>query len=109
MINLDMVGRAHGRVMAGMFGARPWMTGLPGDMRGWTRLAIDDFARGGYQAGSSDDASFTGQGVPAIAFFTGFHSDYHRPTDDVQRIDAAGGAQIAALALRLVTVLAARP
>lgn len=109
MINLDMVGRARGRVMVGMFGARPWMTLLPGEMRGWTRLAIDDFARGGYQAGSSDDASFTGQGVPAIAFFTGFHSDYHRPTDDVQRIDAEGGAKIAALALRLVTVLAAQP
>ncbi len=99
MINLDMVGRARGRVMVGMFGRKPWMTDLPRTMRAWTRLTIDDFARGGYQAGSSDDASFTGKGVPAIAFFTGFHSDYHRPTDDVQRIDAEGGAQIAALAL----------
>ena len=109
MINLDMVGRARGRVMVGMFGRQPWMTDLPRTMRGWSRLTIDDFARGGYQAGSSDDASFTSKGVPAIAFFTGFHSDYHRPSDDVQRIDAEGGAQIAALALRLVTMLAAQP
>jgi peptidase M28-like protein/PA domain-containing protein len=109
MINLDMVGRARGHVMVGMFGRRPWMIELPREMRAWTRLAIDDFARGGYQAGSSDDASFTGQGVPAIAFFTGFHSDYHRPSDDVQKIDAEGGAQIAALAVRLVTMLATRP
>lgn len=109
MINLDMVGRARGRVMVGMFGGAPWMTGLPGEMRAWTRLAIDDFAHGGYQPGSSDDASFTSNGVPAIAFFTGFHSDYHRPSDDVQRIDAEGGAQIAALAVRLVTMLATQP
>ena len=109
MINLDMVGRARGRVMVGLFGRRPWMTELPREMRAWTRLTIDDFARGGYQAGSSDDASFTGQGVPAIAFFTGFHSDYHRPSDDVQRIDAEGGAQIAALVVRLVTMLATLP
>ena len=108
MINLDMVGRARGRVMVGTFGDAPWMRELPRTMRGWTRLAIDDFARG-YQAGSSDDASFTSKGVPAIAFFTGFHSDYHRPTDDVQKIDAEGGAQIAALVVRLVTMLAARP
>jgi len=109
MINLDMVGRARGRVMIGMFGRRPWLTGLPREMRAWTRLAVDDFARGGYQAGSSDDASFTSKGVPAIAFFTGFHSDYHRPSDDVQRIDAEGGAQIAALAVRLVSMLATQP
>ena len=109
MINLDMVGRARGRVMVGMFGRKPWMSDLHRTMRAWTRLTIDDFARGGYQSGSSDDASFTSKGVPAIAFFTGFHSDYHRPTDDVQRIDAEGGAQIAALALRLVTMLAAQP
>ena len=54
-------------------------------------------------------AAVISRGVPAIAFFTGFHSDYHRPTDDVQRIDAEGGAQIAALAVRLVTMLAAQP
>ena len=59
MINLDMVGRARGRVMVGMFGRKPWMTDLPRTMRDWTLLTIDDFARGGYQAGSSDDASFT--------------------------------------------------
>ena len=109
MINLDMVGRARGHVMVGMFGHSPWMTELPRTMRAWTRLAIDDFARGGYQPGSSDDASFTSKGVPAIAFFTGFHSDYHRPSDDVQRIDAEGGAEISALAVRLVTMLAMQP
>jgi hypothetical protein len=75
-------------------------------MRRWTRLAVDDFSRGGYNEGDSDEASFSRRGVPAIAFFTGFHPDYHRPSDDWQKIDADGGARIVDLALRLVLHLA---
>jgi hypothetical protein len=106
MINLDMVGRARGRVMVGFFGAGDRMGGLRDQMRRWTRLAVDDFSRGGYNEGDSDDASFSRRGVPAIAFFTGFHADYHRPSDDWQKIDADGGARIVELALRLVLHLA---
>jgi hypothetical protein len=106
MVNLDMVGRARGRVMVGAFGPFEGIDGLRREMRGWTRLAVDDFSRGAYQAGDSDTAPFVREGVPVIAFFTGFHSDYHRPTDDWQKIDAAGGAQVADLALRVVTRLA---
>ena len=102
MVNLDMVGRARGRVMVGAFGPFQGIDGLRREMRGWTRLAVDDFSRGAYQAGDSDAGSFAWEGVPVIAFFTGFHSDYHRPTDDWQKIDAAGGAAVAELALRLV-------
>jgi hypothetical protein len=101
MINLDMVGRARGRVMVEVFGAKPWMGDVRKELRAWTRLTVDDFSRGGYAAGSSDEDSFAKSGVPAVAFFTGFHSDYHRPTDDWQKIDADGGAHIAELALKL--------
>jgi Zn-dependent M28 family amino/carboxypeptidase len=109
MVNLDMVGRAHGRVMVGLFGDAPWMRGLRDRMRGWTRLTLDDFSHGGYLPGQSDDAAFGRAGVPAVAFFTGFHDDYHRPSDDWPRIDAAGGADVANLALALVRYLADGP
>jgi hypothetical protein len=105
MLNLDMIGRAHGRVMVGLFGDRPWLTGLRETMRPWTRLIINDF-KDGYLPGQSDDAAFGRAGVPAVAFFTGFHADYHRPSDDWQRIDADGGAAIANLALAVVEHLA---
>lgn len=76
-------------------------------MRTWTRLRLEDFLRGGgYQADQSDGASFASRGVPAIAFFTGFHADYHRPSDDWGRIDAQGGAEVTRLALRVVEELA---
>ncbi|MGE0460376.1 MAG: M20/M25/M40 family metallo-hydrolase [Vicinamibacterales bacterium] len=107
MVNLDMVGRARGRVLVGAFG---WREGFPAffrRMRSWTRLRLEDFLRGGgYQADQSDGAPFAARGVPAIAFFTGFHADYHRPSDDWGRIDAQGGAEVARLALRVVEELA---
>jgi hypothetical protein len=107
MVNLDMVGRAHGRVLVGAFGRREGFQALLGRMRAWTRLRLEDFARGGgYQADQSDGAPFASHGVPAYAFFTGFHADYHRPTDDWARVDAQGGAEVARLALRLVEELA---
>jgi hypothetical protein len=55
--------------------------------------------REGPGAGRSDDSSFLDKRVPAINFFTGFHPDYHRPTDDWERIDARGTARVASLAL----------
>ena len=106
MINLDMVGRARGRVMVGIFGDQNALKDLRRQMQPWTRLTIDDFSHGGYEADASDESSFAARGIPSIAFFTGFHADYHLPGDDWQKIDAEGGARIADLALRLVTTLA---
>jgi Zn-dependent M28 family amino/carboxypeptidase len=106
MVNLDMVGRARGRVLVGVFGPRVPGPALPGRLRPWTRLSVLDFGRGGYTAESSDVGAFARRGVPAVAFFTGFHADYHRPSDDWMAIDAEGGAAIAELALRLVQELA---
>ena len=33
--------------------------------------------------------------MPAVQLFTGAHEDYHRPTDDVEKIDADGMAKVA--------------
>lgn len=106
MLNLDMVGRARGRLMVGVFDRRNTLAPVVGRLRTWTRLALQDFSSGGYAEDQSDIASFARLGVPSVAFFTGFHPDYHRPTDDWPRIDAEGGAEVARLALRLVEELA---
>jgi hypothetical protein len=47
--------------------------------------------------------------VPAIHFFTGFHADYHRPTDIVARINIAGMSAVADLVQRLLSELDAKP
>lgn len=43
---------------------------------------------------NSDHYPFFEQGIPFIYPFTGFHDDYHRPSDDADRIDAKGVERI---------------
>ncbi|MCC7476793.1 MAG: M20/M25/M40 family metallo-hydrolase [Pirellulales bacterium] len=44
---------------------------------------------------NSDHWPFMQQGIPAALFHTGLHADYHRPTDDADRINQDGMQQIA--------------
>jgi Peptidase family M28 len=46
------------------------------------------------------------KGSPVLFLFTGSHSDYHTATDDADKINAIGGARVAAIA-GAVTVAAA--
>jgi aminopeptidase YwaD len=107
MINLDMVGRAAGRILVdGLANAPEIEDDLKAAEAGGT-LSMKAL-RGGPGAGASDDASFLLKKIPAINFFSGFHGDYHRPTDTWDKIDAAGGAAVADLALRFAQQLASR-
>jgi len=106
MINLDMIGRARGRVeVGGLANASP---ALRADVEAAARVSGLDARAGGPGAGRSDDSNFLDRGVPALHFFTGFHDDYHRPSDDWDRIDAGGTARVATLVVELAARLAAR-
>jgi Zn-dependent M28 family amino/carboxypeptidase len=105
MINLDMVGRSNGRVEVGGLNSS---ASLADDVNAAAKVVGIDVRRGGPGAGRSDDASFLDKNIPALHFFTGFHADYHRPSDDWERIDAPGTARVATLALELAARLAAR-
>lgn len=50
----------------------------------------------------TDSASFNLAGVPTLAFFTGTHEDYHRPTDTADRVNVAGIDRIVAYATTIV-------
>jgi Zn-dependent M28 family amino/carboxypeptidase len=105
MINLDMVGRAHGRVMIGGTMKKPLLSALVEGERGATSLRLDGF-QDGYGDGSSDNEPFEHEHVPTLLFFTGFHDDYHRPTDDWERIDARGATEIGRIVLEITEKLA---
>jgi hypothetical protein len=45
----------------------------------------------------SDHYNFARKGVPILFFFSGTHEDYHRPSDEVERIDADKTARIGRL------------
>lgn len=57
----------------------------------------------------SDHYNFASAGVPAIFLFAGTHRDYHRPSDEVERIDGSKAARIARLAFRLGLEIASDP
>ncbi len=106
MLNLDMVGRAKGGVDVSGMEVSPSMEA---DLKAATQATRElEIRRQGPGAGRSDDSSFLAKGIPAINFFTGFHGDYHRPSDDWERIDAPGTSLVATLALELAARLASR-
>ena len=107
MLNLDMVGRANGKVDVSGLDSAP---SLLDDVRqAATAAGGIEIRQEGPGAGRSDDSSFLDRRIPAINFFTGFHDDYHRPSDDWNRIDAAGTARVATLALEFAARIAASP
>jgi hypothetical protein len=106
MVNLDMVGRLrHKRLIVyGSQTAREFPALL--DSLNWY-AGMDLKAQGdGY--GPSDQSSFYAAGRPVLHFFTDLHEDYHRTTDDWQKINVEGFGQVATLVTGAVTALANR-
>jgi Zn-dependent M28 family amino/carboxypeptidase len=109
MVNLDMVGRPRGRIMiSGLESAPAVAADVDAAAAAVKGLEITRFQEGA-GVGSSDDTSFALKKIPAIGFFSGFHSDYHRPSDDWQQIEGEGAARVANLAYELTARLASRP
>jgi peptidase M28-like protein len=108
MLNLDMIGRARGGVDVSGLEVSPSMEA---DFNAAAQAVGDGLAiaRQGPGAGRSDDFNFSVRRVPAINFFTGFHGDYHRPTDDWDKIDPLGTKRVATLALEFAAHIAKRP
>jgi Zn-dependent M28 family amino/carboxypeptidase len=107
MINLDMVGRLkNGRLI--VYGSRTAKE-FPAllDSLNW-HAGFDLKAQGdGY--GPSDQSSFYAAGRPVLHVFTDLHDDYHRTTDDWQKIDPEGFRRVSNFTVGLVTALANRP
>ena len=107
MLNFDMVGRlredkliVYGVETATEF--RPILDSL----NGRHRFALSAQG-GGY--GPSDQTSFTVAGRPVLHFFTGTHTDYHRTTDDWEKINNEGIERVASFATDVVRAIAQRP
>jgi Tol biopolymer transport system component len=106
MINMDMVGRLReGRLtVLGSDSANEWKEIVPPLC---ATLGLD-CALGGDGYGPSDQTPFYAAGVPVLHLFTGTHDDYHKPSDDAERINAAGGARVGTLAADLALAAANR-
>ena len=107
MLNLDMVGRLRDNRLQilGADTAKEWRELLQPACDG-ARIQCAPASDGGF--GPSDQMSFFVAGVPVLHFFTGSHSDYHKPTDTADKVNGAGAAQIAELVSGLTRTLTAR-
>ena len=103
MINMDMIGRMKDdRVIVGGSGTSPlWKEMLPRLRPANLDLKFQD---DGY--GPSDHASFYAKDVPVLFFFTGVHQDYHRPSDDFDKINLTGAGKVLSLVFETAQELA---
>lgn len=103
MINLDMVGRMneeHTVAVSGVGTNSLWTDKLNAANADSLKLVMSESG-----VGPSDHTSFYLQDLPVLHLFTGQHEDYHKPTDDSDKINYDGMLQIVHFIERLVISL----
>ena len=93
MINMDMVGRLSAGKDLAIYGS--------GTSPAWTPLLEEIGREKGFKlkfhpsgVGPSDHTSFYLKDLPVLHFFTGQHADYHKPTDDFDKINYEGMQEV---------------
>jgi hypothetical protein len=105
MLNMDMVGRLEEDplIVYGIGTAAEWEDVVKREAaRQEIAVALQ---RDG--VGPSDHTSFYLRDIPVLHFFTNTHADYHKPSDDWDRVDAAGIERVAQLVSALARQVAA--
>lgn len=99
MINMDMVGRLNDStkvITIGGYGTSPeWPNviskeyfNLPNKVKKTVPSLIIKIDSSG--TGPSDHTSFYRKDIPVLFYFTGLHTDYHKPSDDADKINYNG-------------------
>jgi hypothetical protein len=106
VVNLDTVGRLGGQKLnvIGSSSAREWrfiFMGIGFTTGIQTELLPKDIESG-------DHVPFLRKGIPAVHLFSGAHTDYHKPTDTADKIDAPGLEKVAAVTNELLLYLSQR-
>ena len=93
MINMDMVGRMNDStktITVGGYGTSPsWQSMVAAVKKKSFTIKFDSSG-----TGPSDHTSFYRKDIPVLFFFTGLHTDYHKPSDDADKINYVGMSQI---------------
>jgi len=95
MINMDMIGRvSNNRLNVLGVGTSPEFKTWIEDFNKTVGLQLN-FSASGHDG--SDHISFDGKHIPILFFFSGLHSDYHRPSDTSDKINSDGAVSVLAL------------
>lgn len=103
MINMDMIGRLNDStrkvIVYGTGTSNVWEP-LLNNTRSDVVLKFDSAG-----IGPSDQTSFYLKDIPVLFFFTGQHSDYHKPTDVAEKINYEGEKRVIDLVAQVVDSL----
>lgn len=100
MINLDMVGRLNPiekNLSINAVGTSPIWKEILNNVQ--TSIKIKTSEPG---IGPSDHTSFYLQNIPVLHFFSGMHSDYHKPSDDADKLNYEGMAEIIDYIIKII-------
>ena len=106
MINMDMVGRLNDSskvVTIGGYGTSPTWGETFSLLQKERSPFVFKYDSSG--TGPSDHTSFYRKDIPVLFYFTGLHSDYHKPSDDADKINYAGEQMIVEHIYKLVESL----
>ncbi|MFN5438915.1 MAG: M28 family peptidase [Bacteroidota bacterium] len=93
MINMDMVGRMNdstNSITLGGYGTSPSWKNIIDAVK--DKPFVIKYDSSG--TGPSDHTSFYRKDIPVLFFFTGLHTDYHKPSDDADKINYLGMAKV---------------
>ena len=104
MLNMDMIGRIRdSKVYVGGVGTGSSFPGLLEQASASSGFKME-CSQGGYAA--SDHTSFVAKQIPVLFFFSGLHSDYHKPSDTSDKIDPDSAARLLDVISKLAVQLA---
>ena len=113
-VNLDMIGRfehpavRNGIIAVGATAICEDMKNIADEVNARTLGLGIDYTSGEEFFRDSDHFSFFQKGIPVIFFFDGLHEDFHKPSDDAEKIDYGKMKLVAQLACELIIELANR-
>lgn len=101
MINMDMVGRLNEEkktLVVGGVGTSPtWVPAIKAQPNPGFSIKQDSAG-----IGPSDHTSFYLKNIPVLFLFTGQHGDYHKPSDDVEKINFKGEKALISWLVKLI-------
>ncbi len=100
MINMDMIGRLKDSTRGlsiGGYGTSPQWGELLAKPDKYFKISFDSSG-----TGPSDHTSFYRKDIPVLFFFTGTHADYHKPSDDADKVNFVGELHVVKLIYSLI-------
>lgn len=104
MVNLDMIGRLNeNKLLVYGMGTSPGFRNIITDMNNEYQF---DLALRDEGSGPSDVAEFYRKDIPVMYFFTNTHEDYHKPSDDADKINYSGQEKITKMVFDVIIRIA---